>query len=447
MTSTERDLVTAAPAQFPFPLPAPARYPPSMVRWTPDDRAARLLQPVRAQLDRAAALLPDAPPLAVTVGTIADPGRFWSLDLPTSSDGLVVLSDLLESGIHHPLDADRPFGLDRWRRAAGAVLEAASTRELVRRTGKRPGPEWWWVGGAIHAADAVAPEFGLALPDLALAVATGSPGLRPRAGIAVMRAWQRAGIDPIRQVAYLLEGGVISPAEWAKLGQWVLGREGLAATLAAPVERATEAELGADGLLVAPWTWQPFRRPDDGRGAFLEVKGEGIVDPAWASAGQDLHAVASAAGSPVRITAGVGAPVGDWEVASAEGFGQVVGARGIRFSFRRDGRLEVVLADAFVGPLAALAMAEEVGTSGLCAGTWKVAGQRWLRFDGIDARSLTLHGRSRGGFLVPARGFGLAEWLGSLSEAPWAWQEGPTDRLVMRGRMRGTDVEVRLRKE
>lgn len=416
-----------------------------MVRWSPDERAARLLEPVRGVLDRAGQLLPDAPPLAISVGVLRDPDATWALSDPgTPVDG-VTLSAQLEVGIHHPVDAGRPFGLDRWRRAAASVLEAAATRELSRRTGLPPGRDWRWVGGAVHAADAVAPELQLAGPDLALALETGSPGTRPRAGLAVMRAWVAAGVDPLRQVVYLLEGGVLSAAEWAKLGQWVFTQ--LPATLPGPVDRVTEAEHGADGLVVPPWTWQPFRRPADARGAQLALEGDGVVEPAWAPAGQELRAVVSAAGGPVRVVDRPGAPLGDWDVASAEGFGQVVGARGIRFRFSPDGRLEVVLADAFVGPLAALAMAEEVGTSGLCTGSWRVAGQRWLRFDGIDGRSLTLHGRSRDRFLVPAKGFGLGEWLQSLSEAPWAWQEGPSDRLVLRGRMRGAEVEVRLRRE
>lgn len=410
-----------------------------MVRFTPDERAGRLLHPVRGLVDRAGTLLPDAPPLAITVGPLPDPDAVFSL-----GDGVVTLSPALEVGIHHPVDTARPFGLDRWRRAAASVLEAAATRELSRRTGKPPGPEWWWVGGAIHAADAVAPELQLAAPDLALALETGSPGLRPRAGLAVMRAWQAGGTDPLLQVVYLLEGGVVSADEWARLGRWVF--EHVPGLLPSPVDRVTEAELGREGLVVPVWTWQPFRRPDDALGARLVWEGDATVDPAWAPAGQDLHGVASTTAAPARVGEAPGAPLGDWEVASAEGFGQVVGARGIRFSFRRDGRLEVVLADAFVGPLAALALAEEVGTSGVCGGTWRVAGQRWLRFDRIDPRSLTLHGR-KDRFLVPARGFGLGEWLQSLSEAPWAWQEGPADRLVLRGKMRGADVEVRLRRE
>ena len=412
-----------------------------MVRWTPDDRAERLLRPVRALIDHVGTLFPDAPPLRIEVGPIPD-GATWA-----ATPGGVLLSDALEVGVHAPGDQGVPFGLDRWRRAAAGVLEAAATRELARRTGQVPGADWRWVGAAIHAADAAAPELGLALPDLAAALRTGAPGDHPRAGVAVLRAWKAAGLDPIRQLAEVLAGGVVSGAEWAKVGRWVLAPAGLAAQLPGPVDRVGEVELGPDGLALPAWSWRPFRRAADARGAQLRLEGEGTIEPAWAPAGESLRGLIAAAASPARVTPGPGAPIGDWEVASAEGGGQVVGVRGVRFTFRRDGRLEVVLADAFVGPLAALAMAEEVGTSGICAGTWRVAGQRWLRFDGVDARALTLHGRSRGGFLMPAGGFGLAEWLGGLSEAPWAWQEGPADRLVLRGALRGVAVEVRLRRE
>ena len=48
------------------------------------------------------------------------------------------------------------------------------------------------------------------------------------------------------------------------------------------------------------------------------------------------------------------------------------------------------------------------------------------------------------GFLLPAGSFGLGEWLGALEDGEWHWQ-APEDRLVMRGRMMGGAVEVRLR--
>jgi len=154
----------------------------------------------------------------------------------------------------------------------------------------------------------------------------------------------------------------------------------------------------------------------------------------------------AATSEPARVWLEPGAPLGSWEVASAEGFGQVMGARGVGFTFLPDGRLDIVLADAFVGPLAAVAMAGQVGTSGVCTGRWKVAGPHHLAFSDIATGSLTLHGRSRDRFLVPAQGFGLGEWLHALADGPWAWMPVQTDRLVLRGRMLGGDVEVRLRR-
>jgi hypothetical protein len=47
---------------------------------------------------------------------------------------------------------------------------------------------------------------------------------------------------------------------------------------------------------------------------------------------------------------------------------------------------------------------------------------------------------------VPARGFGLGEWLHALADAPWGWVNAPADRLVLRGQMLGGEVEVRLRR-
>jgi hypothetical protein len=106
----------------------------------------------------------------------------------------------------------------------------------------------------------------------------------------------------------------------------------------------------------------------------------------------------------------------------------------------------VVLADSFVGPLAAIAMAEEVGTSGVADGRWRVEGRYLLGFSGIVPQGLTMHSRGGDGFMVPTGGFGLAEWLKALEDGPWAWQ-GAQDRLVMRGRMMGGAVEVRLKRK
>ncbi|MBA2320927.1 MAG: hypothetical protein H0V89_07220, partial [Deltaproteobacteria bacterium] len=133
--------------------------------------------------------------------------------------------------------------------------------------------------------------------------------------------------------------------------------------------------------------------------------------------------------------------------ASAEGFGQVMGARGVSFRFSAGGGLQVVLADAFVGPLAAVSVAGEVGTSGVADGRWAVAGPHLLSFRDIVPVGLTMHSRgARDRFAMPAQGFGLGEWLGAMSSAPWGWILDD-DRLILRGRMMGGGVEVRFRRE
>lgn len=417
-----------------------------MVEIQPDDVAAALLGPVLPVLSRALGLLPDAPPLRVTSGDV--PG-FHAL----RGDEVALSRGLLGPDLHHPDEPPGPLPpLDRWRRAAAAVLEAASTRELSRRTGLAPDPaDWRWVGAAIYAADVVAPELALGGPDLALAIATGAPGDRPRAGFAVMRAWAAEGVDPIARARYLLEGGVVSAPEWSRLGRWVLSAEGGLGALPVPVARVAEADVP---LAMPAWSWRPLRVPPHRRGGYVRVRGDGLVEPPWAVAGAELRALAAAASTACELSPEPGGPVGDWDVASAEGYGQIMGARGIRFGFRADGRLELVLADAFVGPLAAVAMAEQVGTSGVCAGAWRVDGAWRLRFADIETASLTLHGRSRDRFLLPAGAFGLAEWLVAMQEHPWHWQvtsgsrsaAGEPERLVMRGRMMGGEVEVRLKR-
>ncbi|MEQ1564488.1 MAG: hypothetical protein ABMA64_02535, partial [Myxococcota bacterium] len=220
---------------------------------------------------------------------------------------------------------------------------------------------------------------------------------------------------------------------------------GASAELPVPVGRISESDIP---LELVPWSWRPLVVPAHPRGGRVRVEGDGFVDEPWAEAGVELRGLAAAATTPCRFLPDAGAPLGPWDVSSAEGFGQVMGARGMRFVFHPDGRLEIVLADAFVGPLAAVTMAGEVGTSGVCAGRWRVAGEQRVGFEAVDTTSLTLHSRTRDRFHLPARGFGLGEWMGALSGSVWDWACAgvPADRLVLRGRMMGGAVEVRLKK-
>ena len=132
-----------------------------MARIQADARASALLAPVRSVLDRGLGLLPEGRVLDVTVAPCSG---FYEVE-----GDRVVLSEALDGpGVHHPEEpASSLPPRDRWRRAAGSVLEAVSLVELARRSGLDPQHDWRWLGAAIHAADAVAPDLGLAAPDLA----------------------------------------------------------------------------------------------------------------------------------------------------------------------------------------------------------------------------------------------------------------------------------------
>jgi hypothetical protein len=242
-------------------------------------------------------------------------------------------------------------------------------------------------------------------------------------------------------VALGTSAGVVAE-EWLELGRWVLDPSGAGAALATPVVRRAERDVP---LALGPWTWQPLCVPAHPRGGVVEVEGPGAVAQPWAEAGRPLRTLAGCLGAPCTLRPGVGGPVGRWSVRSAQGFGQVYGARGVAFLFKANGRLEIQMADAFVGPAQAAAMAERMGTSGTATGTWRVAGPHQLRFGPLDAQAVTMHGHERG-FVLPASGFGMGALLQALQEDVWTWAlDG--DRLVLQGHMMGGGVDVRLVRE
>ena len=398
-----------------------------------DARATELLAPVSDLLNRGAALLPEAETLYVTVGEV--PG--YSQRQGTT----LVLSDLLLGPhLHHPAEDGPLPPLDRWRRAAGQTVEAAAILGIERAVPAPAGEDWRWVGLAMDMVQVVAPALRIADEGIALAVMTGFPGAYPRAGAAVMRALRHGGQDPWQRGLELLRGGVLSAAEWLQIGEWVLDPGGARALLPLPVDRVGEIDIPC---AIDAWRWQPLTIPPHRRGGRIEVEGPGQVLDHWAVANQTHRTLAGATDDVVQLWPSSGGPLGAWKVTSAEGFGQVMGAKGLYLEFEGSGRVQVTFADAFVGPLAAVRMAEEHGTSGQVLGRWNVAGAYRLGFEKLDGSSLTMH--SRGGFMMPASGFGLASWLQALEAAPWAWQVNG-DRLVLRGQMHGAWMDVRLRR-
>lgn len=401
-----------------------------------DPRAAAVLDPVRGLVEGAAAQLPDAR-LEVTVGPVGGFGE--------RHGGILVLSDLLAGpDVHHPDEAEGPLPrVDRWRRAACTVLEHAALLGIQGSCGmpEPEEPDWRWTGLALYMLDVVCPALQAGHEGLALAIETGAPGIWPRAGVAVMHGLAAFGTDPWPFVMQLLDGGVISAPQWLELGRWVFDPAGAPARLPIPVTRVGEIDIPC---ALGPWRWAPLCVPAHVRGGRIDVTGPGAVDRPWAPGGSVHRALAGSTDGLVELRPSPGGPVGSWVVTSAEAFGQVMGARGVSFRFEASGRVELTFADAFVGPLASVKMADEVGTSGVASGRWAVADAHRVRFEGIDHTALTVHGRQRGAFRMPAQGFGIAAWLQALEEAPWAWQiKG--DRLTLRGEMLGGWVDVRLR--
>ncbi len=392
-----------------------------------DPSVETLLAPTLDGLNRVASALPEGR-LGVSLGSV---DGFYDLE----PSAVVLSDDLAGPALHHPLDVAADVPIDRWRRAAASVLEAVVLHDL----GGSPS-DWRSLGLAIWKVDRLYPELQVGLADLARARRTGSPGSEPRAGFAVMRALEERGEDPAKQVAAWLGGEPIPPADFLGWGQWVLGPAGAQASLPVPVPRPAARDIP---VAVPRFSWLPLDVPPGPRGGRILVEGPGAVAEPWGLHDRRLETLAAATDTEVQLRPDPGGPVGRWAMLSADGFGQVMGARGFTFEFLANGGLNLVLADAFVGPIAALEMAERVGTSGICRGRWRVAGPFTLALAELDTTALTMHGHDDP-FVVPAQGLGLAQSIQSMSDGPWRWRvEG--SGLWLSGSIQGSTIEVHLK--
>ena len=385
-----------------------------------------LLAPTLDGVRAAAASLDDGT-IAVTIG-VTD--GLYRLEGRT----VVLSADLAGPDLHHPLDAAVDVPIDRWRRAAASVLEGT----VLIGLGAVPS-DWRALGYAIWKADQLYPELLIGIADLARARRSGSPGLEPRAGFAVMKALEAAGADPAERVMAWLSGVPIEPSDFLEWGAWVLSAQGVQASLPVAVPRPPAADIP---ITVPSWSWLPLAVPSSSRGGRITIEGPGAVADPWGIHDRALDTLAAATDGEVRLSADAGGPVGNWTLCSADGFGQVMGARGFTFEFAGSGLLQLILADAFVGPIAALEMAERVGTSGLCRGRWRVAGPFTIVLSDLDTRALTMHGHDDP-FVVPAQGLGLAQSIQAMTEQPWQWRVDGDD-LWLTGMLQGSTVEVRL---
>lgn len=389
-----------------------------------DPELSALLAPVHDVLSEGLARL-DANLDAVGFGAVDG----WWVRRP---EGVVLSSGLLGPGIFAAGEPEGPHALDRWRRAAAALLEAAASARVAPG-----GPTWLREGLCIHLADRAAPSLRLVEADLWLA-AVRAPGVWPRSGVAVLRAWEAAGRDAEALAREALATGRVPMPDFLEAGRWVLG-----AGLAAAVPGAPQPDAADVPLALLPWSWARLAVPAHPRGGRIRVEGRGGVRPAWAVGGVSFEGLAASGEGGARLVPEPGGPVGDWELRSAEGFGQIFGARGLQFTFRPGGRLDVVLADAFVGPIAAVEASARVGTSGTATGRWQIEGPRTLSLHDLVPEGMSVHGRGGRAFVLPAEGFGLGEQLRGMEGTPWRFDvEG--ERLVLDGQMYGSRVRIRL---
>ncbi len=401
-----------------------------MSRFTLDDSSAKVLAPLLPMLEQAGERLPVGPEVRVRLA-------------PTSGFAAYARQTLLLSAalggpdLHHPDERRILDPLDRWRRAAGCVLEGVALAALEQQSRASYQPDWRWIGAAVLAAHRAAPDLGLLPPELALARSTGDLHLHPRAGAGAYLAMEYRGEDPWQRAVLLASGGHLEAEEWLALGRVVMssgfGGSRLVATPTAP-PRDIPVQIG-------PWRWQPLEIPAHPRGGRVGVRGPGAVVQPWAR-GRAVHRTLAASTEGCELLPEEGGPSGRWSLLSTHTFGRIHGARGVVFQLHPSGVLDLELADAFVGPVDALEVAEQVGTSGISRGRWRVHGPQQLVFEGLRGATMTFHDKE-GGVVVPQGGLGGA--LEALCQEPWAW-ELVADRLHLDGTMFGGPVHLRLEK-
>lgn len=397
---------------------------------------AQLIRSLRPLLDGALADLPPGPAVHV---------RFADIPSVYAVDGQEVLlsQGLAGPDMHHPLEGEGSLRLDRWRRVIACILEGVVLVALADACSRSADlADWRWVGLAVELADHACPDLQLGLADLVRAAEVGCPGEDPRQGIGVYRALRRRGDDPMRTACDWITGArALTGEDWLEAGAFVVGA-GLAAEVGVPVDVRSAVDVPVSD--VPAWSWLRLDVPAHRRGGEVIAHGGAVVGQAWAKGGERLKTLAGALDARGSLKTGIGGPAGTWENVSAHGFGQPFGVRGITWTLRPDGGLELLLADAFAGPVEALEMAGSVGTSGVVPGRWSVGGERALRFSQLVTSHLTMHGRDADPFVVPAGG-ALPQALQSLQEGTWSWRLSG-EELWLSGHMMGGPMQMRFRR-
>jgi hypothetical protein len=343
-------------------------------------------------------------------------------------DGAVVLgSDLLGPGLHAQADADwlacagealAPLALDRWRRAAGLLLEGLLLHRLARTLGVAAAAlplDWRTLGWAADQVDVLDPELGWLWQPAAGLMATPQRSLsdEPRRGAWLLR-WRQSVGRPVAAEALL--DWSIDAADWAAFGAWC--RDPMHGPDASCPLWLPVAAPGPLPECAAPLSHHPVAVEAGPAG--LRVRSPHLNAVVRLGAGERrVLSLGSVAGGGMALDAQPGEAAGSWVLASGE-LGQRVGAaRGVELQLREDGVVEISLANAFVGPISGdvLSLARRFGASGFGGGRWSATelgevGCGTLVLTDLSVDHLTIHPRKGLQFALPGQA-----WLERLRSA------------------------------
>lgn len=325
------------------------------------------------------------------------------VDVATGAPDELVLSEGAEEELPEELGG---LALDRWRRAAGEVLVASIAG---------PEADWRVRAEGLEQIDRVAPELGLLWEGL------GGWWTSPERGMAerpARAAWY---------VRWARENGGLdwAPSEerWLAFGAWLLDRRGPAAGAPVPLDGSTAPP--------GPWEAAPLslrRVRADGGACGLQLRPDGVAGPAVELVGEARTVVYAALhGGPALVRAEPIGPVGVWALRSGRTDLRFGAARGVELTLHADGRGEVTMADAFIGPATedALEIAAQYSVSGTIEGSWRLVSggdSVAITLGPVRPVGLTVHPRGRFGFAIPAGAMlGRAEgWLSRIAGTRWA---------------------------
>ncbi|MEL6342206.1 MAG: hypothetical protein AAFV53_03685 [Myxococcota bacterium] len=400
-----------------------------------------------------------APPTRLTAGDAGGPA------LTLTAQGIALHPDLLGPDVYATPDRSWmaqapkdlvPLALDRWRRAAGLILEGLLLRQLARTLDCAPEDlprRWWTIGWAAEQVDRLDPELGWIWPDAAdlLYHPQQSLAAHPRRAAWLFR-WFHQTDRPL-PISVPEPAPTIAAADWAAFGAWCRDpTHGPAA--AAPLPRTHAPPASTPLRHTAPaMSHHPVLVVAGPAG--LRIDSPQLAAPATVLGNRRALVVLGVQEEgPLHLHTQPAQLVGKWKMASGEYNGRVGAARGVELRLSRDGQVDIILANAFVGTLRgeALKLAQKFGASGFGGGQWVVTdlepeyGRGELTFNELTVDHLTIHPRRGLKFALPGQIWidRIRSALGRVNNRPMRFSLDANNELTLSCKIRDADLILRL---